>query len=171
MLNRTTQIVPIQLHIHAAAIGIIYGVRTADQIRQSYRAVIAPIAKSIGIGVPVAIIFAQNFLPGKAGLAFMKWVSFAVNSSINVGYKKNRETRYRRRRSYDYYSETSDDAHSNDTSHSNDNVQWNGEERSNDDAQSNGAAKPSSDAHSNGEEPLDAPRIDGGKKEENPPVH
>ena len=165
ILNRTTQIVPIQLHIHAAAIAITCGARTADQIRQSCRAVIAPIAKSIGFGVPVAIIFAQNFLPGKAGLAFMKWVSFAVNSSINVGYKKNRETWYRRRRSYDYYSDTSDDAHSND------NVQWNGEEHSNDDAESNGGSKPGSDAHSNGEEPLDMPRIDGGEKEANPPVH
>jgi hypothetical protein len=108
-MNRTAQIAPMQQLIHAIALAIVYGCRATDQIRASFRTVTAPIVKSIGVGVPVAVVFAQNFLPGPAGLSFMRLVSFAVNSSINAGYKKNRHPPLRGRRSYDDYSITSDD--------------------------------------------------------------
>jgi hypothetical protein len=137
---------------------IIYGARNMDQIRESFKVITMPIVKSICIGVPVAVVFAQNFLPGQAGIAFMKLVSFSVSSSIHVERKKNRYTTFRRRRSYYDDSQTGDDVHSNDD------AQWNREEQSNDDT------KPSGDTHPIGEMRFDTSKIDGREKKANPPV-
>lgn len=81
---------PIQKIVHLLSIGLIAGARTFHQFRTTVRAALLPAMKVIWVVAPVAVTFAQTFLPEKAWPLFFGFMSFIVNTFANSTIKKKR---------------------------------------------------------------------------------
>ena len=76
---------------------IIAGARTFHQVRATVRAGFMPVMKVSWITSPVALAFAQAFLPQETWVPFFNIVGFVIGTYINAHTKKKRLQALRRK--------------------------------------------------------------------------
>lgn len=95
-VNRV-QIAPITNSIYLASMAVIAGARTFHQIRATVRAGFMPVMKVSWITSPLALAFAQKFLPEHTWVPFFNIISFVIGTWINSQTKKKRLQALRRK--------------------------------------------------------------------------
>ena len=78
---------------------IIAGARTVHQVRATVRAGFLPVMKVSWITSPLALAFAQQFLPQETWVPFFNAIAFVLGTYINAHTKKKRLAALRRKRS------------------------------------------------------------------------
>ncbi len=76
---------------------VIAGARTWHQIRATVRAGFMPVMKVSWITSPIALAFAQKFLPEQTWVPFFNIVAFCIGTYINTHTKKKRLAALRKR--------------------------------------------------------------------------
>ena len=76
---------------------IIAGARTFHQIRATVRAWFMPVMKVSWITSPIALAFAQAFLPQETWVPFFNFIGFVIGTYINAHTKKKRLQALRRK--------------------------------------------------------------------------
>jgi len=88
---------PIQNAVYLFSMAIIAGARTFHQIRATVRAGFMPVMKVSWITSPVALAFAQAFLPQETWVPFFNIIGFVIGTYINAHTKKKRLQALRRK--------------------------------------------------------------------------
>lgn len=83
-------IAPIQNTVYLTSMAIIAGARTIHQVRATVRAGLFPVMKVSWATSPLALAFAQNFLPQETWVPFFNMISFVLGTYINALTKKKR---------------------------------------------------------------------------------
>ncbi|KAI4214195.1 MAG: hypothetical protein LQ351_003280 [Letrouitia transgressa] len=83
-------IAPIQNVVYLTSMALIAGARTFHQIRATVKAGFMPVMKVSWITSPVALAFAQKFLPEQTWVPFFNIVAFVIGTYINAHTKKKR---------------------------------------------------------------------------------
>lgn len=96
-LTNTHQVSPIQNAVYLTSMAIIAGARTFHQIRATVRAGFWPVMKVSWITSPLALAFAQQFLPEQTWVPFFNIISFIIGTYINAHTKKKRLAALRRK--------------------------------------------------------------------------
>ncbi|RPB15828.1 hypothetical protein P167DRAFT_571014 [Morchella conica CCBAS932] len=91
---------PIQNSVYLACMAIIAGARTPHQIRATVKAGFMPVMKVSWCTSPLALLFAQKFLPPHAWVPFFNLVAFVIGTYINSMTKKKRIAALRKRKLY-----------------------------------------------------------------------
>ncbi|KAI4123928.1 MAG: hypothetical protein LQ347_005940 [Umbilicaria vellea] len=81
---------PIQNSIYLMSMAVIAGARTFHQVRATVRAGFMPVMKVSWITSPLALAFAQKFLPEHTWVPFFNLISFVIGTYINAHTKKKR---------------------------------------------------------------------------------
>lgn len=76
---------------------IIAGARTFHQVRATVRAGFMPVMKVSWITSPLALAFAQKFLPEQTWVPFFNIIAFIIGTYINAHTKKKRLAALRRK--------------------------------------------------------------------------
>jgi sorbitol-specific phosphotransferase system component IIC len=76
---------------------VIAGARTFHQVRATVRAGFLPVMKVSWITSPLALAFAQQFLPEHTWVPFFNIISFVIGTWINSQTKKKRLQALRRK--------------------------------------------------------------------------
>lgn len=84
------QVSPIQNTVYLASMAVIAGARTFHQIRATIRAGFMPVMKVSWITSPIALAFAQQFLPEQTWVPFFNIVAFIIGTYVNAHTKKKR---------------------------------------------------------------------------------
>jgi hypothetical protein len=84
------QIAPIQNTVYLSSMAIIAGARTWHQVRATVRAGFWPVMRVSWITSPLALAFAQKFLPEQTWVPFFNIVAFCIGTYINTHTKKKR---------------------------------------------------------------------------------
>lgn len=77
---------------------IIAGARTLHQINATIRSGFMPVMKVTWVTSPLALAFAQKFLPEHTWVPFFNFISFVIGTWINSQTKKKRLQALRRKR-------------------------------------------------------------------------
>lgn len=88
---------------------VIAGARTFHQIRATVRAGFMPVMKVSWITSPIALAFAQKFLPEYLWVPFFNFVAFVIGTYINTHTKKKRLAALRKKVGGRYSSTSSSD--------------------------------------------------------------
>jgi len=88
---------PIQNAVYLTSMAVIAGARTFHQIRATVRAGFMPVMKVSWITSPIALAFAQAFLPQETWVPFFNAVGFVIGTYINAHTKKKRIQALRRK--------------------------------------------------------------------------
>jgi len=88
---------PIQNAVYLTSMAIIAGARTFHQVRATVRAGFWPVMKVSWITSPLALAFAQQFLPEQTWVPFFNIISFIIGTYINAHTKKKRLAALRRK--------------------------------------------------------------------------
>lgn len=91
-------IAPIQNSIYLVSMAIIAGARTFHQVRATVRAGFWPVMRVSWITSPLALAFAQQFLPQEAWVPFFNTIAFIIGTYVNAHTKKKRLAALRRKR-------------------------------------------------------------------------
>jgi len=83
-------IAPIQNSIYLASMAVIAGARTWHQVRATVRAGFMPVMKISWVSSPIALAFAQKFLPEQTWVPFFNIIAFTIGTYINTHTKKKR---------------------------------------------------------------------------------
>ncbi|KAI4740865.1 hypothetical protein E4T50_08697 [Aureobasidium sp. EXF-12298] len=83
-------VAPIQNTIYLSAMAIIAGARTFHQVRATVRAGLLPVMKVSWCTSPLALAFAQKFLPQETWVPFFNIIAFVIGTYINAHTKKKR---------------------------------------------------------------------------------
>jgi len=89
---------PIQNAVYLACMAVIAGARSIHQIRATVKAGFMPIMKVSWCTSPLALLFAQKFLPPHAWVPFFNLVAFVIGTYINAMTKKKRIAALRRKK-------------------------------------------------------------------------
>ena len=86
------QVAPIQNTVYLASMAVIAGARTFHQIRATIRAGFMPVMKVSWVVSPLALAFAQKFLPEQTWVPFFNFVSFVFfgRCCIEIGLSAER---------------------------------------------------------------------------------
>jgi hypothetical protein len=95
--NSVSQVSPIQNTIYLASMAVIAGARTWHQVRATVRAGFMPVMKISWISSPIALAFAQKFLPEQTWVPFFNIIAFVIGTYINTHTKKKRLAALRRK--------------------------------------------------------------------------
>ncbi|KAF2156920.1 hypothetical protein K461DRAFT_317101 [Myriangium duriaei CBS 260.36] len=90
-------IAPIQNTIYLTSMAIIAGARKWHQIEASVRTGFGPVMKLSLISSPIALAFAQQFLPQETWVPFFNIIAFVIGTYINTYAKKKRLAALRRK--------------------------------------------------------------------------
>ncbi|EMF15153.1 uncharacterized protein SEPMUDRAFT_147115 [Sphaerulina musiva SO2202] len=90
-------IAPIQNAVYLTSMAVIAGARTFHQIRATVKAGFMPVMKVSWITSPIALAFAQAFLPNEVWVPFFNVVGFIIGTYINAHTKKKRLQALRRK--------------------------------------------------------------------------
>lgn len=90
-------VAPIQNTVYLASMAVIAGARTFHQIRATIRAGFMPVMKVSWVVSPLALAFAQKFLPEQTWVPFFNIVAFVIGTWINSQTKKKRLQALRRK--------------------------------------------------------------------------
>ncbi|GIZ46463.1 hypothetical protein CKM354_000958900 [Cercospora kikuchii] len=88
---------PIQNAVYLTSMAIIAGARTFHQIRATVKAGFMPVMKVSWITSPIALAFAQAFLPNEVWVPFFNLIGFIIGTYINAHTKKKRLQALRRK--------------------------------------------------------------------------
>ncbi|OQO14441.1 hypothetical protein B0A48_01318 [Cryoendolithus antarcticus] len=88
---------PIQNAVYLTSMAVIAGARTFHQVRATVRAGFMPVMKVSWITSPVALAFAQAFLPQETWVPFFNLIGFIIGTYINAHTKKKRLQALRRK--------------------------------------------------------------------------
>ena len=91
------QIAPIQNSVYLTSMAVIAGARTWHQVRATVKAGFWPVMKVSWITSPIALAFAQKFLPEQTWVPFFNIVAFTIGTYINTHTKKKRLAALRKR--------------------------------------------------------------------------
>jgi len=83
-------VAPIQNTVYLSAMAIIAGARTFHQVRATVRAGLLPVMKVSWCTSPLALAFAQKFLPQETWVPFFNIIAFIIGTYINAHTKKKR---------------------------------------------------------------------------------
>ncbi|KAI4715845.1 hypothetical protein E4T48_07984 [Aureobasidium sp. EXF-10727] len=83
-------VAPIQNTVYLSAMAIIAGARTFHQVRATVRAGLLPVMKVSWCTSPLALAFAQKFLPQETWVPFFNVIAFVIGTYINAHTKKKR---------------------------------------------------------------------------------
>lgn len=83
-------VAPIQNSVYLASMAVIAGARTWHQVRATIRAGFLPVMKVSWVTSPIALAFAQKFLPEQTWVPFFNIVGFVIGTYINTHTKKKR---------------------------------------------------------------------------------
>lgn len=95
---KPSQVSPIQNSIYLVAMAIIAGARNLHQVHATVRAGFMPVMKVSWITSPIALAFAQQFLPQETWVPFFNAISFVIGTYINTITKKKRLRALRQKR-------------------------------------------------------------------------
>ncbi|PKX99968.1 hypothetical protein P168DRAFT_293848 [Aspergillus campestris IBT 28561] len=94
---------PIQNGVYLASMAVIAGARTVHQVRATVKAGFMPVMKVSWVTSPLALAFAQKFLPEHTWVPFFNIIGFFIGTYVNTHTKKKRlealRKRYDQRRS------------------------------------------------------------------------
>ncbi|KAJ5098062.1 hypothetical protein N7532_005063 [Penicillium argentinense] len=88
---------PIQNSVYLTSMAIIAGARTFHQVRATVRAGFMPVMKVSWVTSPLALAFAQKFLPEHTWVPFFNIVGFFIGTYVNTHTKKKRLEALRKR--------------------------------------------------------------------------
>ncbi|KAA8648132.1 Mpv17/PMP22 family protein [Aspergillus tanneri] len=88
---------PIQNGVYLCSMAIIAGARTFHQVRATVRAGFMPVMKVSWVTSPIALAFAQKFLPEHTWVPFFNIIGFVIGTYVNTHTKKKRLEALRRR--------------------------------------------------------------------------
>jgi len=88
---------PIQNAVYLTSMAVIAGARTFHQVRATVRAGFMPVMKVSWVTSPIALAFAQAFLPNEVWVPFFNFVGFVIGTYINAHTKKKRLQALRRK--------------------------------------------------------------------------
>ncbi|KAI9741992.1 MAG: hypothetical protein M1834_000381 [Cirrosporium novae-zelandiae] len=88
---------PIQNTVYLASMAVIAGARTIHQVRATIKAGFMPVMKVSWITSPIALAFAQKFLPEPTWVPFFNVVGFVIGTYVNAHTKKKRLAALRRK--------------------------------------------------------------------------
>ncbi|TKX24861.1 SYM1-like protein 1 [Elsinoe australis] len=94
-------IAPIQNTIYLASMAVIAGARRWHQVSASVRTGFWPVMKLSWISSPIALAFAQQFLPQETWVPFFNIVAFVIGTYINTYAKKKRLAALRKKAAAD----------------------------------------------------------------------
>ena len=83
--------------VYLTSMAVIAGARTFHQIRATVRAGFMPVMKVSWITSPLALAFAQAFLPHETWVPFFNFIGFVIGTYINAHTKKKRLQALRRK--------------------------------------------------------------------------
>lgn len=83
--------------VYLFSMAIIAGARTFHQIRATVRAGFMPVMKVSWVTSPIALAFAQAFLPQETWVPFFNIIGFIIGTYINSHTKKKRLQALRRK--------------------------------------------------------------------------
>ena len=86
----TRQVSPTQNAVYLTSMAIIAGARTFHQVRATVRAGFLPVMKVSWITSPIALAFAQKFLPEHTWVPFFNIIAFVIGTYVNTHTKKKR---------------------------------------------------------------------------------
>lgn len=92
-----SQISPIQNTVYLTSMALIAGARTFHQVRATVKAGFLPVMKVSWITSPLALAFAQKFLPEHTWVPFFNIIAFVIGTYINAHTKKKRLAALRRK--------------------------------------------------------------------------
>lgn len=84
------QVSPIQNSVYLASMAVIAGARTFHQVRATVRSGFMPVMKVSWVTSPIALAFAQKFLPEQTWVPFFNIIAFFIGTYINAHTKKKR---------------------------------------------------------------------------------
>ncbi|PLB37039.1 Mpv17/PMP22 family protein [Aspergillus candidus] len=94
---------PIQNGVYLSSMAVIAGARTVHQVRATVKAGFMPVMKVSWVTSPLALAFAQKFLPEHTWVPFFNIIGFFIGTYVNTHTKKKRlealRKRYDQRRS------------------------------------------------------------------------
>ncbi|KAF8465318.1 hypothetical protein BDZ91DRAFT_234658 [Kalaharituber pfeilii] len=82
---------PIQNTVYLTCMAVIAGARTFHQIRATVKTGFMPIMKVSWCTSPLALMFAQRFLPPHVWVPFFNLISFVIGTYVNAMTKKKRQ--------------------------------------------------------------------------------
>ncbi|KAL0262902.1 hypothetical protein SLS55_001876 [Diplodia seriata] len=88
---------PIQNAVYLTSMAVIAGARTFHQVRATVKAGFMPVMKVSWITSPVALAFAQKFLPQETWVPFFNIIGFIIGTYVNAHTKKKRLAALRRK--------------------------------------------------------------------------
>ncbi|OJJ97489.1 hypothetical protein ASPACDRAFT_1872769 [Aspergillus aculeatus ATCC 16872] len=88
---------PIQNAVYLTSMAVIAGARTIHQVRATVRAGFMPVMKVSWVTSPIALAFAQKFLPEHTWVPFFNIVGFVIGTYVNTHTKKKRLEALRKR--------------------------------------------------------------------------
>ena len=91
------QISPIQNSVYLASMAVIAGARRWHQISATVRAGFIPVMRVSWITSPIALAFAQKFLPEYMWVPFFNIIAFVIGTYINTHTKRKRLQALRKR--------------------------------------------------------------------------
>ncbi|MCJ1486173.1 hypothetical protein MMC06_006349 [Schaereria dolodes] len=89
---------PIQNTVYLASMAVIAGARELHQVRATIRAGFLPVMKVSWVVSPLALAFAQKFLPEHTWVPFFNIIAFVIGTYINAHTKKKRLAALRKMR-------------------------------------------------------------------------
>ncbi|MCJ1413381.1 hypothetical protein MMC19_007486 [Ptychographa xylographoides] len=92
-------IAPIQNSVYLAFMAVIAGARTLHQVSATVRTGFLPVMKVSWVTSPLALAFAQKFLPEQTWVPFFNIISFVIGTYINAHTKKKRIAALRKKAS------------------------------------------------------------------------
>ncbi|KAI1004476.1 hypothetical protein K3495_g3740 [Podosphaera aphanis] len=95
-------IAPIQNSVYLVSMAIIAGAKTYHQVHATWKAGFMPVMKVSWVTSPLALAFAQQFLPEHAWVPFFNIVGFIIGTFVNSITKKKRLAALRKK----HYDET-----------------------------------------------------------------
>ncbi|EPS32864.1 hypothetical protein POX_d04984 [Penicillium oxalicum] len=88
---------PIQNSVYLTSMAIIAGARTFHQVRATVKAGFMPVMKVSWVTSPLALAFAQKFLPEHTWVPFFNIIGFIIGTYVNTHTKKKRLEALRKR--------------------------------------------------------------------------
>ncbi|GLI74168.1 hypothetical protein PoHVEF18_002402 [Penicillium ochrochloron] len=88
---------PIQNSVYLTSMAIIAGARTFHQVRATVKAGFLPVMKVSWVTSPLALAFAQKFLPEHTWVPFFNIIGFFIGTYVNTHTKKKRLEALRKR--------------------------------------------------------------------------
>lgn len=100
---------PIQNVVYLACMAVIAGARTFHQVRATVKTGFMPVMKVSWCTSPIALIFAQKFLPPHMWVPFFNLISFVIGTYVNAMTKKKRIAAIQKKRRHELKKEDRDD--------------------------------------------------------------